>query len=62
MALKEIVRDYEILIRFNADGTLGAHKQSINEIVKNGEVVAATLLPPEELTIEQVKTLLGGNE
>lgn len=49
MSLEQRTRNYEILIRFNEDGTLGAHLQSIEEILKDGAIINATPLAPVPL-------------
>jgi hypothetical protein len=49
MALTERERDYEILIRINEDGSLGAHFRSITEILRDGDVVSAVENPPVPL-------------
>ncbi|KAA5841984.1 hypothetical protein F2A38_15745 [Pseudomonas chlororaphis] len=50
MALTENTRPYEVLLRIHSDGTVGAQKQSITEISRNGEVITAVVNPPEELS------------
>lgn len=49
MALAQTTRDYEILIRLNADGTYGAQLQTITEITNDGAVIAATVNAPISL-------------
>lgn len=49
MTITERTRPYETLIRHNPDGSISAHHQRISEIVKDGEVIAASLLDPEPL-------------
>ena len=49
MTISERTRLYETLIRHNPDGSIGAHHQRINEVLKDGEVIAASLLAPEPL-------------
>lgn len=49
MSLEQRTRNYEVLIRFNEDGTLGAHLQSIEEILKDGAVISASPLAPVPL-------------
>lgn len=39
MALTEQTRDYEILVRFNPDGKIGAHRQTITEVLRDGEPI-----------------------
>ena len=50
MALKQQIVPYEIIVRFNDDGTFNA-AQFIKRVLvlDNGKEVASTLLPPEEL-------------
>lgn len=45
MSIEKRTRGYEILIRLNADGTIGAHYATISEVVEDGQVIAAS--PPE---------------
>lgn len=49
MAITERTRPYETLVRHNPDGSIGAHHQRISEVVKDGDVIAASLLAPEPL-------------
>ena len=44
MAITEQTRPYETLIRHNADGSIHAHHVQINEVLRDGEVIAATVL------------------
>lgn len=46
MAITESNRDYEILIRINSDGSLGAHLQTISEILKDGVVINSIIDSP----------------
>lgn len=46
MAIIERTRPYETLIRHKEDGSIGAHHSQINEIVKDGVVISASLQPP----------------
>lgn len=48
-AITKRTRPYETLIRHNDDGSIGAHHQKIDEIVMDGVVISATVLPPEPL-------------
>lgn len=50
MNISENIRDYEILIRINQDGSIGAHCIKISEIFRDGDVISASLLPPEPLS------------
>lgn len=60
MALTEVTRDYELLIRIQSDGSWGSHYRSITEILRDGEVVSATENPavPLSLVAEQGAELL----
>lgn len=60
MSLEQKTRDYEVLIRLNADGTYGAQYQSITEITNDGVVIAATVNAPVPLSVaaETTGTLL----
>lgn len=58
MAITEQTRDYEILIRINADGTVGAQRQTITEIIRDGEVIAATLGEPMPVTAAEIIEVL----
>lgn len=44
MTIEKRTRGYEVLIRINADGTIGAHYATISEVIEDGEVIAAS--PP----------------
>lgn len=46
MTIEKRVRDYEIMIRINSDGTVGAHYSSISEVLEDGQVIAASILDP----------------
>jgi len=44
MAIERIIRPYELLVRWGADGAIqGAHVQFIEEIKEGAQVIAATL-------------------
>lgn len=51
MAITERVRPYETLIRHNDNGTIGAHHQTISEIVKDGVVISASINSPQGLSV-----------
>lgn len=65
MNIEHRIRNYEILIRFNENGSLGSHLQEIEEILKEGEVISATPLAPVPLSfvagegLVQLQTVLG---
>lgn len=60
MPLSKETRDYEILIRFNEDGSIGAQRQSIVEIMDSGAIISATVETPIALTLEEVKEVVAG--
>lgn len=43
-------RDYEILIRVHADGSIGAHCATITEIIVDGEILSSKENPPFSLS------------
>jgi hypothetical protein len=47
--IKERNRAYETLIRHNEDGSISAHHQTINEVIRGSEVIAATVSTPMQL-------------
>lgn len=51
MEITERTRPYETLIRHNDNGTIGAHHQTISEIVKDGMVINASINPPQQLSV-----------
>lgn len=51
MALTERERSYETLIRHNEDGSVGAHHQTISEVMRDGVVISATLNEPQQLAV-----------
>lgn len=59
MAITERTRPYETLIRHNADGSIGAHHQQINEVVKDGEIIAATVMSPLQISGAGLELVLG---
>jgi hypothetical protein len=58
MALEERTRNYEVLIRLNADGTSGAHLQTITEALRDGGIAYANVNEPQPLTLEELKALI----
>ncbi len=52
MSMEKRTRGYEILIRINADGTIGAHYATISEVIEDGNVIAAS--PPELTSLGSV--------
>lgn len=53
MSMEKRTRGYEVLIRINADGTIGAHYATISEFIENGVVIAAS--PPELTSLGSVE-------
>lgn len=51
MALSEKERPYETMIRHHADGTIGAHHQTITEILRDKVVIQATVNEPIPLAV-----------
>lgn len=52
MALTERTRDYETLIRYNDDGTIGASHATIYEVLDdNGAIITARVNSPEQLAV-----------
>lgn len=47
--LSERTRAYETLIRHHENGLIGAHHQTITEIMRDGVVFQATINPPQQL-------------
>jgi hypothetical protein len=58
MALTTEIRNYEILIRFHKDGTIGAHKQNIQTVDDAGTLISETPLPPQSLNISELKSIV----
>lgn len=58
MAITKETRDYEILVRVNEDGRIGAHRQTITEIKEDGQLLSASLNAPEELDFDGVQSAL----
>ncbi|AEY69554.1 hypothetical protein AH2_00045 [Burkholderia phage vB_BceS_AH2] len=59
MALEERTRPYETLIRHNADGTIGAHHQTITEILRDGIVISAVVSDPKTIGGSDLSSVLG---
>lgn len=51
MALSEQTRPYETMVRHHADGTIGAHHQTITEILRDKVVIQATVNEPQPLAV-----------
>lgn len=58
MALSERTRPYETLIRHNDDGSINAHHAGINEVLRDGKVIAATVMPPGPVSGEALAAVL----
>lgn len=55
MALTEKTRPYETLIRHNPDGSIGAHHQTITEILRDKVVIQGSLNDPIPLNVADGK-------
>ena len=55
MSIQQTTQNYEILVRFNENGKVGAHSQSVS-VIRDGEVtLSATMNDPEPLTLAQLQ-------
>jgi septal ring factor EnvC (AmiA/AmiB activator) len=59
MTIIERTLPYETMIRHNADGTIGAHHLTINEVVRDGEVIAAQISQALPLAGPDVEAAVG---
>ena len=59
MAIQERTRPYETLIRHHPDGTIGSHHKLINEVLRDGVVIMATELEPEDVKGTALEAVLG---
>lgn len=50
MSLAERTRDYEFLVRFNEDGSVGSHFSTITEVLRDGVVISAAINYPVPLS------------
>lgn len=57
--LHERTRLYEVMIRFHPDGPPAAVQRHLHEILRDGEVIAATERPAQPLEVDAVAALLG---
>lgn len=63
MALTERIRLYEVLIRVREDGSAAAHQQKLSEVLRDGEVISATVLDPEAVegdTLDALAAVVAG--
>lgn len=58
MALSTETRNYEILIRFHKDGSVGAHKQDIQSVEDDGVLISEKALPAQALQMAELKSLV----
>ena len=56
MAINETTTDYEILVRLNADGFVGAQAQTKTVYANGAEVLLEKLNEPSVLTLADLKT------
>ncbi len=60
MTIEKTSRNYELLIRYNEDGKIGAHLQAITRITEAGALIAApTLDAPRQLSLGELKSIVG---
>lgn len=52
-----MTRLYEVLIRYHANGNIGAHAKDIAEIESGGKIVAAHELPPRAVAASELADL-----
>ncbi|MCS4509127.1 hypothetical protein [Xylophilus ampelinus] len=57
--ITEAIRPYETLIRHNPDGTIGSHHITISEVLRDGNVIAATANPPTAIAGADLDAVLG---
>lgn len=62
MALTEKTRPYETLIRHNPDGSIGAHHQTITEILRDKVVIQGSVNDPIPLNVADGKDGLNLSE
>lgn len=60
MAITQNTREYEVLIRHNDDGKIGAHRQTITEIKDGDTVIHAALNPVEPMSREELQQWAAG--
>lgn len=61
MALEKETSPYELLIRFHEDGSVGALYRTITKIRDGNELLSAVVDPPEEMTLEEVRSVISGD-
>jgi len=61
MTIEKVTRPYETLIRHFADGTIGAHHQTITELVEDGVIIGATANHPISIAGADLKSVFGKN-
>lgn len=59
MAIIERTRPYETLIRHHPDGGIGAHHIEIAEVLRDGHVITAQLLPAQPVEGAGLDAVLG---
>ena len=55
MTIKKKTHDYEILIRFNESGKIGAHSQTMTVVRDGDEIFSAQQNQPEALTLAELQ-------
>jgi hypothetical protein len=52
------ITNYEILIRFQRDGSVAAHEQKLLTVHNGNEIVSETVLTPENISLQQLQDLV----
>ena len=59
MAIEKITKNYELLVRFNDDGKVGAHLQAITCIFEDGEQIAPPQLgDPKQIDLAELQSIV----
>lgn len=58
MALKKNDANYELLIRFNDNGKIGAHLQSITTVSDGADVLSVKINDPEPMTLDGLQSFV----
>lgn len=59
MSLELVTKNYEILVRFNENGKIGAQLQQITLITNDGVVLSSKLEDPKPVSYEELSALVG---
>lgn len=58
MTIEQKTTDYEILIRYNPDGKIGAHRVTLSQIVNGDDVLSSSVNPPEPIDLATLKNIV----